>query len=128
MQAKASEKTAPVHNPAGLGTLFATSHPGNTMPGSGSMASWSGQRGVLRAFPPLLGAASVVGDCQILDLSRLALDTDFKWTAADFAICDELLARNAGVNEQLESLAAERALNGFGNLHRPQNSTGANSG
>src|SRR5688572_8823345 len=52
------------------------------------------------------------------DFARLAIDNHLKRTAADFAIRRETLRRDAGVDDQLEALAAERALDGFSDLHQ----------
>jgi len=44
------------------------------------------------------------------DFARFTLGQHFEWTATDFAIRDEPLARNARVHGRFKSLAAERAL------------------
>ena len=46
-------------------------------------------------------------------LSRLAFGPDLERAAAYLAIGREVLRRNAGINCQLETLAAKGALNGF---------------
>ena len=48
---------------------------------------------------------------QAQHFARLAFGDDFERPAADLAIRSETLRRNAGVDDQLKSLAAERALN-----------------
>jgi hypothetical protein len=55
---------------------------------------------------------------EVYYFSRFAFRKNFKWPATDFAIRRELLRFNAGVDDQFKPLAAERALNTFGNLHR----------
>jgi hypothetical protein len=54
---------------------------------------------------------------QAQDFSWFAFDDDLKRAAADLAIRCETLRGDAGVNGQVKGLAAERALNGLGNLH-----------
>ena len=51
------------------------------------------------------------------DFARFAFGDDFKRAAADFAIGREPLAGDAGVNGQLERLAAEWTRNGFVDDH-----------
>ena len=47
----------------------------------------------------------------------LALGDHFKWPAANFAVGGESLRGDAGVDDQSDALAAERALNCLRNLH-----------
>jgi hypothetical protein len=68
--------------------------------------------------------SSVASNRQTQDFSRLTLDIDLEGMTADFTVREELLGRNAGVNQHLESLAAEWALNEFANLHRANDSKG----
>jgi hypothetical protein len=51
------------------------------------------------------------------NFARLAFDDDFKGAAANFAIGGEALAGLGGVDGQVEGLAAEGALDGFGGFH-----------
>jgi hypothetical protein len=51
------------------------------------------------------------------DFAGLAFDNDFEWPATDFAIGRKSLRRNAGINHEVEALAAKWALDGFGNFH-----------
>ena len=53
------------------------------------------------------------------DFAGIAFGGDFEGAAADFAICREALRGDAGIDGQLKGLAAERALDGFGDFHRP---------
>ena len=53
-------------------------------------------------------------------LARLALREDLEWPAAHFAIRREPLRLDAGVDHQLKILSAERALDGFADLHSLQ--------
>ena len=55
---------------------------------------------------------------QAQNFSRLALGVDPERSAADLTVGDEPLARHTGVHGQVEDLPAERALDGFRNLHR----------
>ena len=60
---------------------------------------------------------SPAGHRHAYDLARLAFGGDFKRTAADFAVGDEALGRDAGVEHQLHALAAEGAVQGRGVFH-----------
>jgi hypothetical protein len=57
-------------------------------------------------------------DIQAQNFPRLALDDDFKRPATNLAIGGETLRRDARIDGQIKRLAAERALDGFGYLHR----------
>jgi hypothetical protein len=65
--------------------------------------------------PP--GCSSTTFDGKADDLSRFAFSEDFEWSAADLAIGREPLAGDTGVEDQFESLPAERALNGSRAFH-----------
>jgi len=52
------------------------------------------------------------------DFAGLAFDNDLEWPATDFAIGRKSLCRNAGIDHEIEALAAKWALNGFGSFHR----------
>ena len=54
---------------------------------------------------------------QTENLPGLALGKNLEGTAAHFAIRGEPLLLDAGINRQVELLAAERALNGSRNFH-----------
>jgi hypothetical protein len=51
------------------------------------------------------------------NLARLAFRHDLEGPATDLAVRRELLRGLAGVDHQLETLAAKGALHGFGYLH-----------
>ena len=61
--------------------------------------------------------ASPAGDRHAHDLARLAFGGDFKGAAADFAVGDETLGGDAGVEHQFHALAAEGAVQGRGGFH-----------
>src|SRR5256885_16474047 len=52
------------------------------------------------------------------NLARFAFGDDLKRPAADFTIRGETLRRDAGVDDQLKALAAERAVNVRRDFHR----------
>src|SRR5262245_16385380 len=52
------------------------------------------------------------------DFPRFAFHQHLKGPATYFTIGSEALGSNAGIDDQLEMLAAKRALNAFRNLHR----------
>jgi hypothetical protein len=54
---------------------------------------------------------------QAQNFARLAFRQNLEWPATNLAVSDELLGRHAGVNDQFESLAAKRALDGCRDLH-----------
>jgi hypothetical protein len=62
-------------------------------------------------------AASIRDRVQAQNFARFAFCDDFERAAAHFAVRRKPLKRHAGVNHQLKSLAAERALNVLGNFH-----------
>jgi hypothetical protein len=51
------------------------------------------------------------------DQARFAFDGDFARTAADLAVGSKLLGRNTRVDQHLETLATDRALDGLGYFH-----------
>jgi hypothetical protein len=51
------------------------------------------------------------------DFTGLAFNKNLKWPATDFAIGRKSLCPNAGINHEVEALAAKWALDGFGNFH-----------
>jgi hypothetical protein len=68
----------------------------------------------------------MTGDClncpkrpssEFQNFTRFALDRYFEWPATDLAVRGEPLRRDARIDRDFERLAAERALNGFGNFH-----------
>ena len=67
--------------------------------------------------PRLHGYALVSSHLQAQNFSRLAFRKNFKGPAADFAIGGELLRLNAGIDDQFRTLATERTLDFFRNLH-----------
>jgi hypothetical protein len=63
---------------------------------------------------------STLRHLQAQDFARFALGNDFKRPAANFAIRGEALRRDAGVNDQFHSLAAEGTKDGFSRFHRSE--------
>jgi hypothetical protein len=62
-------------------------------------------------------SASTGIDVQAQNFSSLALHGDFKGPAADLAVAREPLRRVCGVDGHVRFLAAERALDAFGDFH-----------
>src|SRR2546427_12488721 len=54
---------------------------------------------------------------QTENFPRLAFRNHLEWPAADFAIDNEGLGTDTGIDRQLEALAAKGALDGFRYLH-----------
>ena len=54
---------------------------------------------------------------QTENFPRLAFRNHLEWPAADFAISNEGLGTDAGIDRQLKALAAKGALDGFRYLH-----------
>jgi hypothetical protein len=59
----------------------------------------------------------ISANIQAQNFTGFAFDGNLEWATADFTIRSERLRRDAGVNDDFETLSAIRALNGFGNLH-----------
>ena len=53
----------------------------------------------------------------IQHFAGFAFGKNFKWPATDFAIGGKTLSRNARVDDEVEVLAAKRALDGFSDFH-----------
>src|ERR1044071_4314768 len=70
------------------------------------------------SVPRLSVASGPVPRHEIQDFARFAFGDDFERPAADFTVRGETLRRDAGVDDQPESLAAERALNVRRDFHR----------
>src|SRR5207249_3360688 len=72
-------------------------------------------QGVSRPTVSLLGPAF---RHETQNFARFAFGDDLKRPATDFTIRGEALRRDAGVDDQLKALAAERAVNVRGDFHR----------
>src|SRR5439155_9309268 len=59
----------------------------------------------------------ILGQAQSENRAGLALGDHFKWPAANFAVGGESLRGDAGVDDQSDALAAERALKGRADFH-----------
>ena len=82
-----------------------------------SLPDWVAVLFARNELPLILPFPSLTKHIQAQDLPHFTFGKDFKRPAADLAIGRESLAWVACVHHQIETLAAIRALNGFGDFH-----------